>query len=135
MEGQTCVVCAAPAPFVCSLCEEVWFCGEPHQKAYWASHKTSCAGRRQAVVQGRPVEDLTRRNALRGEAVDLLGRGDVAEALNRALDSLRITYSLLGSEHFDLMTDYLLLIDVYQKFGLMRCEGMEGAVDTDSPLV
>jgi hypothetical protein len=113
---RLCVVCHTDAPFVCSLCESVWYCGEAHQRTFWPKHREVCAGRR----SDRKPDDLVRRNTLRREAVQLLGQGEVPDALNRALDSLRITFSLLGAEHVDLVSDYLLLIDVYQKFGLNR---------------
>ncbi len=119
-QAHSCVVCRAVADFVCSLCEEVWYCGEAHQKLYWSTHKTECSARRQVSDATQLGADLQRRNAVRQEAVQLLERGEVREALNRALEGYKITFSLLGGESFDLMPDYLLLIDIHQKFKLPK---------------
>lgn len=126
---RACRVCGLPASITCSVCEQVWYCGVPHQRSDWsARHKGECfrppppalAASSSALPQrfSKP-EAVMHRNTLREQTLELLDRRDFVSAMKKAQESLKFTQETLGQSDLDCLPDMLLLIDVVIRLKLV----------------
>lgn len=42
VSDSLCAICEQPAPFKCTACKTVFYCGVKHQKEDWHNHKSQC---------------------------------------------------------------------------------------------